>query len=161
MSKFYVLKEELDKIAVGGSANVRIYRKYDGYNSIESYDTREAMRTSINLFENQGKTYKLHYKQVEIPKIEERKPHPVVKKNWDERLKTIKEAILQQEATLEKYVKEDLSRNRSNLFVESEYSNVVETKLNELGKHLASLRIELDKLKDHYENVGTNNETTS
>ena len=90
-----------------------------------------------------------------------KKTASIVKKNWDDQLKIIKEAIQQQEATLEKYMKEDLSGIRTNLFVKSEYANVVETKLNELGKHLASLRLELDKLKDHYENVGTNNETTS
>jgi hypothetical protein len=51
LSKYYVLKEGYDKIAIGESGSIRIYRKYNDYNSIDSYETLEATRTEINLFE--------------------------------------------------------------------------------------------------------------
>lgn len=161
MTTYYVSRQEYDKIAVGESESIEIYRKSYDNGSINRYENKEGKKIAVDLFESEGKTYKLEYKQIDVPKIDYRKPHQLVKKDWDERVEELKKSIHEQESTLDKYVQEDLKGIRANLFVKPEYANVVETKLNELRKNLASLNLELDKLKDHYEKVGAENSNTS
>ena len=161
MAKYYVSRQKYDKIAIGESESIEIYRRYYDNESIDRYETKEAKKTALDLFESEGKNYKLQYKHIEVQKIDYRKPHPLVKKDWDERVQELKKSIHEQESILEKYVQDDLKGIRSNLFVKPEYANVVETKLDELRKNLASLNLESDKLKDHYEKVGTESSSSN
>jgi hypothetical protein len=153
-------KNEFDNLAVEDSESLNVYRKYSNNSSTESYTSMEVKKISETEFKANGKTYKLQYKEVKIEKVNYRKPHPIVKNNWDERVKKIKESINEQETTLNRYVREDLAGIRTNLFVRPEYANVVETKLNELRTNLAAMTLEADKTKDYYEKVGNNTQIT-
>jgi hypothetical protein len=161
LSKYFVSRDEFDKFAIGASGTLQVYRKYyDNSGSIDRYEAHGITKIDTATFETGGRKFKLHYKEVQVQKVDYRKPHPVVKNNWDDRVKRIKESIHAQESTLDRYVNEDLKGIRSNLFVRPEYANVVETKLNELRKNLASMNLETDKLKDYYEKVGNDSSKT-
>ena len=156
MTEYFFSKSEFDSLAIGDSETLTVYVKYYNNGSIDRYASVEGKKISETEFRRDGETYKLQYKEVKVEKVDYRKPHPIVKDNWDERVKKIKESVNEQETTLNKYVQEDLDGIRTNLFVKPEYANVVETKLNELRTNLAAMTLEADKLKDRYEKVGNN-----
>jgi hypothetical protein len=159
LTDYFLSKEIFDKLPIGESASCKIYRKYSSTYSIESYTSEEIKKIADEKFQIGNNTYSLQHKEVTMEKVDYRTPHPVVRDNWDERVKRIKESINQQEFILEKYTNEDLNGIRTNLFVKPNYATIVEAKLNELRKNLAAMNLEADKLKDYYENVGKNSLT--
>lgn len=97
--------------------------------------------------------YTLKVKEVEKEKVSTRRPHPVVKTDWDKRVLGTKDQIKKAANTLDKYVETDLSGIHENLFVQAGYANVVESKLSDLRKQLSSFDLEIEKLKDYYESI--------
>lgn len=154
MTKYYLPGRKFDTLPKNQDANMEIYRDYNERGSISSTnDTETVKKVDSFKVEISGRSYELLHQEVEVEKTSHRKPHSAVKKIWDDHVTSDKAFIEEQESVLEKYVSEDLKGIRTNLFVEPDYANVVETKITELRKTLAALTLRVDKLKDHYESV--------
>jgi hypothetical protein len=153
MTKYFILRAAYDRLLDGGSNTLKLFS--DNYDSsqIQEYSSKDVTKVEGYKIELDETIYELHYRNVEAERITHRRPHPTVRREWDDDVKRIKETINEQERILARYVDEDLKGIKTNLFVNPNYAEVVLTKIDELRKILAGLTLRVDKLKDHYETV--------
>ncbi len=149
---YYIKSKNFNSLPTGMPKKVGILYE-NGYGGISQYGEYLVSKADSYQIKIGKSTYELKAHEEQAEKLSTRKPHPVVLKAWNDRVVNIREAIQKEVATLDRYVNEDLKSIRTNMFVDPEYANVVETKLAAIRKELAGLDLEIDKLKDKYENV--------
>ena len=154
MADFYILIKDFEKLKIGQEEALKVFRS-DPYDSkrISEYETKPIKKLDNASFETGGKTYELEYRSVDAERITHRTPHHLIKKEWNDRVKQMAETIAEEENKLNKYVNDDLKGIRTNLFVSSDYAEVVTTKIAELHKELEGMRLRLEQLKDYYDNI--------
>lgn len=82
-----------------------------------------------------------------------KKPHILVLKNWNERISNLQQYVNSLNNKLAEETPETLSRLRSNLFVNSNLSEIVEANMKEAIEALRTEKLKIEKLKFYYDNL--------
>ncbi len=98
-------------------------------------------------------TYRLQTRLMDTSETITKKPHPIVQKFWDERYQKLTSFISQQLQNMEENRPEEIDLLSQNLFVDSEFSEVVKKNFEEVASSLQQLKLNLEKLQFSYTNI--------
>lgn len=82
-----------------------------------------------------------------------KKPHPVVASYWNARVAQLQTFISEQQQTVQQNMPEELQQLRNNVFVEADFGEIVETNLRESIDTLASVSLQVEKVKHLYDSI--------
>lgn len=82
-----------------------------------------------------------------------KKPHKKVEEDWDSRVANYLEVTNNQKEELETYRTNDLKHLRTNLFVNPELANVVESHLTSTRKEIEKFEVEIRKIQNDYKKL--------
>lgn len=80
-------------------------------------------------------------------------PTPLIKKIWDNQVKELTNIIQEKINLVETHKSNQLAHLRTNLFVASYLADIVETNLNNIIKELGVMKLEVEKIKNYYDNI--------
>lgn len=95
-------------------------------------------------------TYRLRTRKGETSEIIFKKPHAVVAKYWDERHQRLVDYIQRQQERMEQETPTELTHLDDNLFVDSAYSDIVRSNMEEVREALRKLLLKLEKIQYAY-----------
>ena len=98
-------------------------------------------------------TYRLQTRLMDASETITKKPHAIVQKFWDERYQKLTTFITQQLQNMEENRPEEINLLEQNLFVDSEFSEVVKKNFEEVATSLQQLKLNLEKLQYSYTNI--------
>jgi MoxR-like ATPase len=81
------------------------------------------------------------------------KPHQAVEKDWDEHVAIFLSTTADMKAQIEEYRNKDLEHLRTNLFVEPELANIVETHITEVQKNIEKIEVEIRRIQHGYKQL--------
>jgi len=102
-------------------------------------------------------TYRMRTKKAERTEIIFKKPHDIVAKYWDDRHQRLIEYIDKQETNIKEHAPSELNHLDNNLFVSSEYAEVVTRNLEEVREALGKARLQLEKIQYAYASLTDDN----
>lgn len=82
-----------------------------------------------------------------------KKPHPLVKRMWDERHDKLRNYLAEQQERLQTEQPAELGGIASNLFIDHRLADLVRANLNELTETLEQLQLRLEKVQYSYEHI--------
>jgi len=82
-----------------------------------------------------------------------KKPHKKVEEDWDSRVAKYLEVTNTQKEELEAYRTKDLQHLRTNLFVNPELANIVESHLTSTRKEIEKFEVEIRKIQNDYKKL--------
>ncbi len=82
-----------------------------------------------------------------------KKPHHAVAKSWDKKIAIVLTQTSNRKSQIQHFRDTDLKHVRTNLFVDKEYAPVVESHLDNILKNIEMLEIEVNQIKDYYQNI--------
>jgi len=82
-----------------------------------------------------------------------RKPNPVLEKHWNKKVTIFLKYVNSGKEKIEQYRNKDLKHLRTNLFVNPELANIVESHIAETLKRLDMLEVDIKKIQNDYKNL--------
>lgn len=149
------LVRQIDYNALSNSNQIYyMYYWETGWNQVRQnnrYNLRKG-NTSTSIFVN-DKEYQLKTTTKGEKRQITKKPHKKVEEDWDSRVMKYLEITNSQKDELEKYRTKDLKHLRTNLFVNPELANIVETHLTATNKEIEKFEVEIMKIQNDYKKL--------
>lgn len=133
---------------------VRLYYYYEYYRQVQqnrTYNIRKG-NSKFSIFIN-DQEYKLKTTTKGEKRQITKKPHKKVEEDWDSRVANYLEVTNNQKEELETYRTNDLKHLRTNLFVNPELANVVESHLTSTRKEIEKFEVEIRKIQNDYKKL--------
>lgn len=131
-----------------------VYLHYIHYSSFYQHNRYQARKGKdkyhITLNDND---YKLKTTVTGEKRQITRKPHKKVEEDWDSRVANYLEVTNKQKEELETYRTKDLQHLRTNLFVNPELANIVESHLTSTRKEIEKFEVEIRKIQNDYKKL--------
>lgn len=132
----------------------RLYYYYEYYKQVQqnrTFDIRKGT-SKHSVFIN-DKKYQLKTKVTGKKHQITKKPHKKVEEDWDSRVVNYLEVTNNQKEELETYRTKDLQHLRTNLFVNPELANIVESHLTSTRKEIEKFEVEIRKIQNDYKKL--------
>jgi MoxR-like ATPase len=96
--------------------------------------------------------YELNIETIDATKNEvfTKEPHPKVKEDWDNRVNGFLQHTGGMKNQIEQYRNKDLAHLRTNLFVEPELANIVESHITKTLKEIEKIELEIREIQNNY-----------
>jgi len=133
---------------------VRLYYYYEYYRQVQqnrTYNLRKG-NSKFSIFIN-DQEYKLKTTTKGEKRQITKKPHKKVEEDWDSRVANYLDVTNNQKEELETYRTNDLKHLRTNLFVNPELANVVESHLTSTRKEIEKFEVEIRKIQNDYKKL--------
>ena len=133
---------------------VRLYYYYEYYRQVQqnrTYNIRKG-NSKFSIFINDHE-YKLKTTTKGEKRQITKKPHKKVEEDWDSRIANYLDVTNNQKEELETYRTNDLKHLRTNLFVNPELANVVESHLTSTRKEIEKFEVEIRKIQNDYKKL--------
>ena len=133
---------------------VRLYYYYEYYRQVQqnrTYNIRKG-NSKFSIFIN-DQEYKLKTTTKGEKRQITKKPHKKVEEDWDSRVANYLDVTNNQKEELETYRTNDLKHLRTNLFVNPELANVVESHLTSTRKEIEKFEVEIRKIQNDYKKL--------
>jgi MoxR-like ATPase len=139
--------------------------RYDEITAIGLYDENQqltykikAKRSTLDhavevLHQSEYTTFNLKTEEKSSVTYIHKKPHPLVYKNWNERISHLSSFVAQLQKKLETDAPDALKHLRGNLFVSPDLAEIVEANMNEAVGVLRAETLKIEKLKYYYDNL--------
>jgi MoxR-like ATPase len=127
------------------SVNIYYYKNYREF-SFKCNVRKSNSKYSIFINDNE---YKLKTQKTQIT----RKPNKITEKYWDDRIAKYLEVTNNMKEELETYRTKDLQHLRTNLFVNPELANIVESHLTSTRKEIEKFEVEIRKIQNDYKKL--------
>ncbi len=134
--------------------SVRLYYYYEYYRQVQqnrTYNLRKG-NSKFSIFIN-DQEYKLKTTTKGEKRQITKKPHKKVEEDWDSRIANYLDVTNNQKEELETYRTNDLKHLRTNLFVNPELANVVESHLTSTRKEIEKFEVEIRKIQNDYKKL--------
>ena len=134
--------------------SVRLYYYYEYYRQVQqnrTYNIRKG-NSKFSIFIN-DQEYKLKTTTKGEKRQITKKPHKKVEEDWDSRIANYLDVTNNQKEELETYRTNDLKHLRTNLFVNPELANVVESHLTSTRKEIEKFEVEIRKIQNDYKKL--------
>ena len=134
--------------------SVRLYYYYEYYRQVQqnrTYNIRKG-NSKFSIFIN-DQEYKLKTTTKGEKRQITKKPHKKVEEDWDSRVANYLDVTNNQKEELETYRTNDLKHLRTNLFVNPELANVVESHLTSTRKEIEKFEVEIRKIQNDYKKL--------
>lgn len=145
-----IKKADFVKLSVEESKSISLFDEGKSLlNKVNAKLSKQAFTIDV-LYNSQ--TIPLKLKTVEREKTEliEKKPHPLVRKFWDEKAHDLMQYIKNNQKMLQEDAPEQIQHLRSNLFVPPHLAEIVEANMQESIKILQTLELQLEKIVHLY-----------
>lgn len=149
----YIKLEEFRKLTQGEWAVISVFNeemKLGSRLKAKKSDREHCLDFEYNSAQS---TVRLDTENVEREEIIERKPHPLLVKHWDEKVRRLRVYIEGQLKMIQEDSPGPLAHLDSNLFVESERSHIVRANIEDVAKALTNLKIRLEKAHHAYTSI--------
>ncbi|MEY4905525.1 MAG: hypothetical protein RI894_666 [Bacteroidota bacterium] len=152
-----ILKNDFNKLKQNTEIAIKRYLNNGNHNHYDTYAKAHKHNTAILLKDN----YHSHdYRMFEIATEEHtnqitltKKPHTAVAKEWDKTVAKILTYTNDLKAQIQHYRNTDLKHVRTNLFVDAQLADIVESHLFEIQKNIEKLEIDTKQIQHDYQNV--------
>ena len=138
------------------NTNQRIYLHYweSSWQQVRQHQVHNVRKGNIknSIFIN-DQEYQLKTKVTGEKRQITKKPHKKVEEDWDSRVAKYLEVTNTQKEELEAYRTKDLQHLRTNLFVNPELANIVESHLTETRKEIEKFEVEIRKIQNDYKKL--------
>lgn len=134
--------------------SVRLYYYYEYHRQVQQnriYNIRKG-NSKFSIFIN-DQEYKLKTSNIGEKRQITKKPHKKVEEDWDGRVSKYLEVTNNQKEELETYRTKDLQHLRTNLFVNPELANTVESHLTSTKKEIEKFEVEIRKIQNDYKKL--------
>ncbi len=134
--------------------SVSLYYYYEYYRQVQQNRTFNIRKgnTKFSIFIN-DQEYKLKTTVTGEKRQITKKPHKKVEEDWDIRVAKYLEFTNAMKEELEAYRTKDLQHLRTNLFVNPELANIVESHLIETRKEIEKFEVEIRKIQHDYKKL--------
>lgn len=105
-------------------------------------------------YNSQQYTVRLDTENIERAELIERKPHPLLVKHWDEKVRRLRVYIEGQLKLIQEDAPGPLAHLDRNLFVDATFATIVRSNIDEVSQALAQLKIRLEKVHHAYTTIG-------
>ncbi len=142
------------KNLTNSNVQITLYYWYSYYGQVRqnrSWNIRKG-NTKLSVFINDAE-YKLKTNTKGEKRQITKKPHKKVEEDWDSRVAKYLEITTTQKEELETYRTKDLEHLRTNLFVNPELANIVETHLTATNKEIEKFEVEIRKIQNDYKKL--------
>lgn len=139
---------------INSNEYVRLYYYYEYYRQVQqnrTYNIRKG-NSKFSIFIN-DQEYKLKTTTKGEKRQITKKPHKKVEEDWDSRIANYLDVTNNQKEELETYRTNDLKHLRTNLFVNPELANVVESHLTSTRKEIEKFEVEIRKIQNDYKKL--------
>lgn len=133
---------------------IRLYYYYDYYGRVQqngNFNIRKG-NSKHSIFINDNE-YKLKTNTKGEKRQITKKPHKKVEEDWDGRVANYLEVTNTQKEELETYRTKDLQHLRTNLFINPELANIVESHLTSTRKEIEKFEVEIRKIQNDYKKL--------
>ncbi|GAB4489985.1 MAG: AAA family ATPase [Raineya sp.] len=145
-----IKKADFVKLSVEESRSIGVFDENKSLvNKIHAKLSKQAFTIDV-LYNSQIIPLKLKTVEREKKELIEKKPHPLVRKFWDEKAQELMHYIKSNQKMLEENAPEQIRHLRSNLFVPSHLAEIVEANMQESIKILQTLELQLEKIVHLY-----------
>lgn len=127
--------------------------KYYNSSNITRPMTSYKQEDNIMIASHQWDSCNLKKQNAKKTKTIQRPPTSMTKKTWDDKVKELNDSIQKQVNQVESHKKVQLAHLKTNLFVESHFAEIVETNLNGILRDLGVMQVEVEKIKNYYDNI--------
>jgi len=149
----YIRHNDYDKLRYDENTAIGLYDE----NQKLTYKIKAKKSTKDNTIEvlHQSEYSTFDLKTEEQSKVEYiyKKPHPLVLKNWNERIAHLNGYVDKLRKKLDTDAPDALKHLRSNLFVAADLADIVEANMNDAISTLQAEALKIEKLKYYYENI--------
>jgi MoxR-like ATPase len=143
-----ILKSDFEKLSTT-QQNFNFYNDSSGKHTMTAYLNGEDIMIATNNWD----TCKLKAHIVAKRDVLYKPPTPLLKKAWDNQVKELVNIIQEKINMVNKHKNNQLAHLRTNLFVESYLADIVETNLNSIIKELGIMKLDVEKIKNYYDNI--------
>ncbi len=149
----YVPIKQYRNLKIGGTEVVNFFDKDKNLvNRLKAEKSTEEH--TIEVYYNSVRyAYPLRTRKAERTEVILKKPHEIVQKHWDERHQRLMSYIDGQLEKMETGKPSEMDRLQENLFVNSDFNEVVLRNFKEVEESLRGLRLRLEQLQYTYTNV--------
>jgi MoxR-like ATPase len=134
--------------------NMYLYYWHSSWNQIQNnytYNIRKG-NSKFSIIIN-DKEYNLKTKTKGEKRQATKKPHPKVEEDWDNRVNGFLQHTDGMKNQIEQYRNKDLAHLRTNLFVEPELANIVESHITKTQKDIEKIELEIREIQHNYKKL--------
>ena len=155
-SKFqgvYVTIKQYRQLTIEGELVINFYD--ENKNLVNRIRTSKGTQphTIVVNHDAQQNIYKLVTKLADRSEVIMKAPHAIVQKHWDERYQKLTSFIDLQLSNMSDNTPEEINSLESNLFVDSDFAEIVKKNFVEVEASLRNLKLQLEKLQFAYTHV--------
>ena len=150
----YILISDYNNLSSTSDKNIKIYHLYndgDQYHSSYYYDVKTSTKDNSIIID--GKNYEIESETKKRKEITYISPDDSTKQEWNKRIGEINEKLDNLILKISEYKKRDLNHAKNNLFVDAKLTSIAFANLDRTSGEIAKLKIELEKLRDYYEQI--------
>ncbi|UZR94048.1 AAA family ATPase [Chondrinema litorale] len=149
----YVRHNDFEKLRFDEVSTIGLYGE-EGNLTYKIKAKKSVKEHCIEVF-HQSEYTTFSLKTTEKEKIDYiyKKPHVLVLKNWNERINNLQQYVNSLNKKLAEETPVALAKLRSNLFVDSNLSEIVEANMHEAIEALRTEKLKIEKLKFYYDNL--------
>ena len=134
--------------------NIRLHYWEASYKRVREYNTYNIRKgnSQFSVFIN-DKEYNLKTMAKKEKRQATQKPHPKVEEDWDNRVNGFLQHTGGMKNQIEQYRNKDLAHLRTNLFVEPELANIVESHMTKTQKDIEKIELEIREIQHNYKKL--------
>jgi MoxR-like ATPase len=149
----YILILDYKKLSKYSEKEIEIYYLYDDGREYRNKCHNVKKTLTEHKIEIDNITYDIECGTKKRIEIKDVAPNKSTKQEWDEKIGEINEKLDSLILKISEYKKRDLEHAKTNLFVDSNLTNIAFKNLNTTSSEIAKLKVELEKLRDYYEQL--------
>ena len=152
--KGLIIISDYNNLSSTSDKNIKIYHLYndgDQYHSSYYYDVKTSTKDNSIIID--GKNYEIESETKKRKEIKYISPDDSTKQEWNKIIGEINEKLDNLILKISEYKKRDLNHAKNNLFVDAKLTSIAFANLDRTSGEIAKLKIELEKLRDYYEQI--------
>ena len=149
----YIRHNDFDKLRYDEFSTIGLYD--DSYKLTYKIKVKKAVKeNNIEVYhDSEYKSFSLRTFEEEKTEYIYKKPHFLVLKNWNNRVEYLQQIVNKLEKKLNSEAPAVSKQLRSNLFVDANLSEIVESNMKEAIEALRAEKLKIEKLKYYYDNI--------
>jgi MoxR-like ATPase len=149
-----IKRGDFDRLAIDEDSTINLYDPNGNLtNRLKARKSEDNPNTILINSNARLFTFPLLTTKVEKTEYLYKKPHPLVHQFWNSRVDQLLAYIREQKERVRTQAPEELQHLRTNVFVESHLSELVEANLRESDQTLDTLLLQVEKIKHLYERI--------
>ena len=148
-----IKQEDINAAKNDGYVNTTRHRQ--DFGDKDSVYIKAGKKKHSLILQNNNNDYELQIEVVDNTneKVFSEKPHPSTETAWDEKVSVFFQCTSKGKEKIEQYRDKDLQHIRTNLFVNPQFADIVESHITKTIKNIDKIEIEIKKIQNDYKKL--------